>query len=175
MSKHSTTNLTIDTCAQINAYTCMHACTHIQAHTQTHNTHSTHTHTHKCIYVHKHICMHVHKIIRMHVHYTYIYIHIHTRDVTIHILGVLIYHLLCITTHWYTVCYSIVGFCRWTETFFQNHHVLYLPNSYRTVKLAYNYSISHNTVHIICSVEVKTLIYQAWYSIYADIWYIDTT
>ena len=26
--------------------------------------------------------------------------------------------------------------------------VLYIPNSYRTVKLAYNYSISHNTVYI---------------------------
>ena len=29
-------------------------------------------------------------------------------------------------------------FLQWTEPFFQNYHVLYLPNSYRTVKLAYN-------------------------------------
>ena len=38
----------------------------------------------------------------------------------------------------------------------QNHHVLYLPNSYRTMKLAHNHSVSHKTVHIICSVKVKT-------------------
>ena len=60
----------------------------------------------------------------------------------------------------------MTDFCRWTESFFQNHHVLYLPNSYRTIKLAYNHSISHKTVHIICSVKVKTWIYQAQYSIY---------
>ena len=47
----------------------------------------------------------------------------------------------------------MTDFCRWTEPFFQNHHVLYLPNNYRTVKLAYNHSISHKTVHIICSAE----------------------
>ena len=49
------------------------------------------------------------------------------------------------------------------QSFFQNHHVLYLPNSYRTVKLAYNHSISHNTVHIICSVKIKTwIIFDIW-------------
>ena len=69
----------------------------------------------------------------------------------------------------------LYDFLQMDRAFFQNHHVLYLPNSYRTVKLAYNHSISHKTVHIICSVEVKTWIYQARYSIYPDIWYIDTT
>ena len=98
-----------------------------------------------------------------------------TRDAAIQILGVSIYHLLCITIQWYIAWYSIADFCRWTEPFFQIHHVLYSSNSYRTVKLAYNHSISHNTVHIICSVKVKTWIYQARYSIYPNIWYIDTT
>ena len=92
------------------------------------------------------------------------------RDTMIYILSVLIYHLLCITR--YIARYSMTDFCRWTEPFFRNHHVLYLPNSYRTVKLAYYHSISHNTVHIICSVEDKTWIYQARYSIFPDIRYI---
>ena len=89
-----------------------------------------------------------------------------TRDATIHILGVSAYHFLCITVQWHIAWYSIANFCRWWEPFFQNHHVLYLPNSYRTIKLAYNHSISHKTVHIICSVKVKTWIYHAQYSIY---------
>ena len=98
-----------------------------------------------------------------------------TRDATIHILSVSIYHLLCITIQRCIARYSMTDFCRWTEPFFQNHHVSYLPNSYRTVKLAYNLSISHKTVHIICSVEVKTWIYQARYSTYPDTRYINTT
>ena len=107
--------------------------------------------------------------------HTYIHTYIHTRDATIHILSISIYHLLCITIQRYIARYSMTDFYRWTEPFFQNHHVLYLPNSYRTVKLAYNHSISHKTVHIIFNVEVKTWIYQARYSIYPDIRYIDTT
>ena len=47
-------------------------------------------------------------------------------------------------------------------------------NQLQNCNLAYNRSISHKTVYIICSVEVKTWIYQARYSIYADIRYIDT-
>ena len=72
--------------------------------------------------------------------------------------------------------YSIYSwFLQMDWAFFQNHHVLYLPNSYKTVKLAYNHSISHKIAHIICSVEVKTWIYHARHLIYPDIQYIDTT
>ena len=59
------------------------------------------------------------------------------------------------------------------DPFPQNHYVLYLPNSYKTVKLAYNHSMSHN--NIICNVKVKTWIYHAWYSIYAYTRYINAT
>ena len=90
-------------------------------------------------------------------------------------MGVSIYHLLSITIQQYIAWQSIADFCRWTQPFFQNHHVLYIPNSCRTVELAYNYSISHNIVHIICSVKVKTWIYHAQYSLYGDIQYINTT
>ena len=67
----------------------------------------------------------------------------------------------------YSIAY-INWFCRWT-VFFQSHHVLYLSIGYRTVNLTHNYSISHNIVHIICSVKVNTWIYHAQYSIYANI------
>ena len=60
------------------------------------------------------------------------------------------------------------------RAFFQNHIVLYLPNSYRT-KLAYNYSINHNILHILYAIlrsKHAYITHDIQYT-YVDIQYID--
>ena len=133
-----------------------------------------------CIPLYICVCMCMH----MHMH-SYVYVHViiclcvYNIDVSIHILGVSIY-ITSFLSRYSDILHDTV------QLIFADGQSLFPKPScfiatyqtcYRTGKLAYYHRISHNTctVHIICSVKVKTWIYHVWYLIYPDIWYIDTT
>ena len=89
---------------------------------------------------------------------------------------------------WYNAQYSIVCITWLLQMYrlslFQSCNVLYLPNSYGTVKLDYNYSISHNihssyTLHVVLRlkhgilniVDISNMIYTLdWYNLKLYYW-----
>ena len=86
-------------------------------------------------------------------------------------------------TFWmYRYIISFVSRCSKYSWFLQMDRAIFpIPSCFIPTKQLQNCKVgiqrsrSHNTVHTICSIEVKISIYHAQYSIYPDIQYIDTT